>query len=326
VTGAAGYIGSVLVKKLIQSKVKFKSYVDNNIKVENDKHLINYDNLYLYDNLMYKQLSLIDYCYKKDVHFIQGDVRNEDLLLEYIEKSDIIIPLAAIVGAPACDKDKNLAYEVNERQIEFIVKNAKNKKIIIPTTNSMYGTSKDIVTEKSEINPLSYYAKTKVNAEKFVIDYGGISLRLATVFGISQKMRLDLLINNFVYKAITDKYIVLFEAHFKRNFIHIQDVALAFIFMINNYEKNKGEIFNLGLSNANLSKLELCLRIKELIPNFSINLDNINEDPDKRDYIVSNEKIELIGWKPHYSIEDGIEELIKAYKIIINNNSKFTNL
>ena len=308
ITGGAGYLGSILSRELLD---------------------LGY-NVTVYDNLMYKQLSLVDVCHYPNFEFVMGDVRDKESLLSYIKNSDVIFPLAAIVGFPACDKDKKLATEVNYEQIKFIVENLRDdQKIIYPNSNSGYGIGEDGIhcTEESPLNPVSHYGKTKVDAESIIVDSGnGITLRLATVFGTSPRMRLDLLVNEFVYKAITDTYITVFEKDFKRNYIHIQDVISAFVFMLENYEKYNGEMFNVGLSDSNLNKEELVYKIKKFIPHFDINFSDFYSDPDKRDYIVSNDKIEATGWSPKYSLDDGIRELIKAYKIIINNDySRFRN-
>ena len=308
ITGGAGYLGSILSRKLLD---------------------LGYS-VTVYDNLMYKQLSLVDICHYPNFEFIMGDVRDEESLLPYLKETDVIFPLAAIVGFPACDKDKKLAIEVNYNHIKFIVENiSKNQKIIFPNSNSGYGVGEDGIycTEESPLNPVSHYGKTKVDAESVIMNSGnGITLRLATVFGVSPRMRLDLLVNEFVYKAITDTYITVFEKDFKRNYIHIQDVISAFIFMLENYDKHNGEIFNVGLSDSNLNKEELVYKIKKFIPHFDINFSDFYSDPDKRNYIVSNEKIESTGWVPKFSLDDGIRELIKAYEIIINNDySRFRN-
>jgi len=308
ITGGAGYLGSILSRELLD---------------------LGY-NVTVYDNLMYKQLSLVDVCHYPNFEFVMGDVRDRENLLSYIKNSDVIFPLAAIVGFPACDKDKKLATEVNYEQIKFIVENLRDdQKIIYPNSNSGYGVGEDGIhcTEESPLNPVSHYGQTKVDAESIIVDNGnGITLRLATVFGTSPRMRLDLLVNEFVYKAITDTYITVFEKDFKRNYIHIQDVISAFVFMLENYEKYNGEMFNVGLSDSNLNKEELVYKIKKFIPHFDINFSDFYSDPDKRNYIVSNDKIEATGWSPKYSLDDGIRELIKAYRIIINNDySRFRN-
>ena len=308
ITGGAGYLGSILSRELLD---------------------LGY-NVTFYDNLLYKQLSLVDVWHYPNFEFVMGDVRDRKNLLSYIKNSDVIFPLAAIVGFPACDKDKKLATEVNYEQIKFIVENLRDdQKIIYPNSNSGYGVGEDGIhcTEESPLNPVSHYGQTKVDAESIIVDNGnGITLRLATVFGTSPRMRLDLLVNEFVYKAITDTYITVFEKDFKRNYIHIQDVISAFVFMLENYEKYNGEMFNVGLSDSNLNKEELVYKIKKFIPHFDINFSDFYSDPDKRNYIVSNDKIEATGWSPKYSLDDGIRELIKAYRIIINNDySRFRN-
>ena len=307
ISGGAGYIGSVLYQCLAAIGAE----------------------VIIYDNLMYRQESIAQFCHNKNLRFIAGDVRNTDLLRESFKNADVIIPLAAIVGAPACDKDKQLATQVIYEQVTFIVKHAgKNQQIIMPNTNSGYGINENgVCDETSPLLPISHYGKEKVRAEQCLLDSGnGISLRLATVFGVSPRMRIDLLVNDFVYKAVRDGYIVLFEKDFKRNFIHIRDVALTFVFMMEHYDKAKGQIFNVGLSNANLTKWELCQKIKKHIPKFSIQVDEFTKDPDQRNYIVSNEKIEGMGWGPQYSVDDGIQELMKAYTILLNSDRKFTNL
>jgi nucleoside-diphosphate-sugar epimerase len=309
ITGGAGYLGSVLIERLFNNGGVTK--------------------LTVYDNLMYNQTSLIHYSWRKNFEFIYGDVRDQEKLSKYVDEADVIIPLAAIVGFPACDRDKDLATAVNYTHVKFICDRIKdtNKKIIYPNTNSGYGIGENgECTEESPLNPISHYGVTKVNAEREVLNYGGISIRLATVFGSSPRMRMDLLVNEFVYKALTDKYITIFEKNFIRNYIHIRDVANTFVYMIENYEKLKGDVFNVGLSNANLSKQQLVEKIKEYVPDFAITYSDYYEDPDKRDYIVSNAKLEALGWTPQYSLDDGIVELIKTYKILIQDlSSKYRN-
>ena len=307
ITGGAGYLGSVLVGLLLDKKYKVT----------------------VVDNLIYKQQSLTSYCYNKDFTFIKGDVRYLTSLVN-LKDFDIIIPLAAIVGMPACDKDPELASEINLSQIAAIVRNtSKNQQLIIPNTNSQYGSSEDIITEDSPFKPLSHYAKTKCLAEETVLDSNrsGVALRLATVFGLSPRMRLDLLVNDFVYRAVTDKLLVLFQSSFKRNYIHVRDIANTFLFVIENYDKCVGEPFNVGLSTANLSKLELAQCIKQYIPELVIIEEEFTEDFDKRNYIVSNEKLESLGWSPKFSLDDGIKELIKGYQLITTfRDREFTNL
>ena len=307
ITGGAGYIGSVLTEVLL----------DNGFKVT------------VFDNLIYKQTSLLHLCNNKNFNFIKGDVTNKKQLLPQIIKHDIIIPLAAIVGAPACKLNEDLAVAVNYTQIEFIVDNLrKNQKLIMPNTNSQYGSSDSIITEESPFNPLSHYAVTKCKAEEYIMDWGnGICLRLATVFGSSTRMRTDLLVNDFVYKTMTEGVLVLFQSHFKRNYIHVKDIAYTFLHCIKNYKKLNGEVFNVGLSDANLNKKELAEEIKHNLPKLVIIENEFGVDIDNRNYIVSNDKLESTGWKPLYTIQDGIKELIQSYKMIItDNNKKYTNL
>ena len=307
ITGGAGYIGSVLTEVLL----------DNGYNVT------------VFDNLIYKQTSLLHLCDNKRFEFVKGDVINQKELLPHIVNNDIIIPLAAIVGAPACDANKDLATAINYTQIEFIVDNIrKDQKLLMPNTNSQYGSSKDIITEDSPFNPLSHYAVTKCKAEEYIMDWdNGICLRLATVFGSSPRMRTDLLVNDFVYKAMSQDCLVLFQSHFKRNYIHVRDIAYTFLHCIENYDKLNGEVFNVGLSNANLNKMELAETIKMYFPQLVILENEFGKDIDNRNYIVSNDKLEATGWKPKYSIIDGINELKHAYQMIItDNNKKYTNL
>lgn len=306
VTGGAGYIGSVLVPELLRSGHKVT----------------------VLDNFMYGQNSLLENCIHDDFEVIRGDVRDEGALKQVLKKSDYIIPLAALVGAPVCNKDKVAAETTNKDAIALLAKlSSKEQRIIIPTTNSGYGIGQKGIfcTEKAPLKPVTLYGKQKVEAEKIVLDRGNsISLRLATAFGISPRMRIDLLVNDFVYRAVKDRFVVIFEGHFKRNYIHIRDVARVFIHAMDNFNIMKNEVFNVGLSDANLSKLELCAKIKEQVADFVYLESPIGKDPDKRDYIVSNEKIEKAGFKPAYSLEAGIKELIKGYRIITN--TKYGNV
>ena len=309
ITGGAGYLGSVLVGKLLDQGYE----------------------VVVLDKLLFNQTSLLHYTSKSKFKFIYGDVRNESLLEKLCNEADIIIPLAAIVGFPACAADPQLAHEVNFKQIFNIVKftKGKDKKILYPNTNSGYGigVGQTECTEESPLNPISVYGNTKCEAENFLRENtDAITFRLATVFGVSPRMRTDLLVNDFVYKAITDKYIVVFEKNFKRNFIHIQDVAFTFLFMIQHYEKYKGEVFNVGLSNANLSKKELLEKIQSHVKDFAVSYNDYYEDPDKRDYIVSNAKLESTGWGPHWDLDRGISELIMAYQMVVPKmGSEFRN-
>jgi len=250
-------------------------------------------------------------------------------LKELVDNVDIIIPLAAIVGMPACKSYPQVAIDVNYKHIVNVLKFAgKNKKIILPNTNSQYGSSTEIITEESPFKPLSLYAETKCDAEKALLDnQNGIALRLATVFGISYRMRMDLLVNDLTYKAITDGYLVLFESHFIRNYIHIRDIANTFLFMIENYDKCNGNAYNVGLSSANCNKLQLAEKIKEYVPELVIVKNEFKKDFDQRNYMVSNKKLESLGWIPQYSLDDGIKELLQGYKLINKfKNKDFTNL
>jgi nucleoside-diphosphate-sugar epimerase len=307
ITGGAGYLGSNLTRHLLEAGYSVT----------------------VLDNLMYDQVTLLHLFGNPKFQFELGDVRDKKLLQELVGLNDVIIPLAAIVGMPACKANPELTVAVNYQQVADIVEVLRgDQKLILPNTNSQYGSSDSIITEESPFNPLSLYAKTKCDAENTMLANGnGVSLRLATVFGVSPRMRTDLLVNDFVYKSVVDGYLVLFEAHFKRNYIHVQDIARTFQFIIENYEKCKGHAFNVGLSTANLSKLELAEKIKSHIPSLVIKQDDFKEDFDKRNYIVSNEKLEALGWKPIYDLDYGIKQLMAAYKIVINkNNQNFTNL
>ena len=307
ITGGAGYLGSNLTRHLLEAGYTVT----------------------VLDNLMYDQVTLLHLFGNPKFQFELGDVRDKKLLQELVGLNDVIIPLAAIVGMPACKANPELTVAVNYQQVADIVEVLRDdQKLILPNTNSQYGSSDSIITEESPFNPLSLYAKTKCDAENTMLAKGnGVSLRLATVFGVSPRMRTDLLVNDFVYKSVVDGYLVLFEAHFKRNYIHVQDIARTFQFIIENYDKCNGQAFNVGLSTANLSKLELAEKIKSHIPSLVIKQDEFKEDFDKRNYIVSNEKLEALGWKPIYDLDYGIKQLIAAYKIVINkNNQNFTNL
>lgn len=299
ITGGAGYLGSVITEKMLKAG-----------------HIVT-----AIDNLSFKQLSPLQFTSNPNYNFIYGDVRNVDFLKHQVGLHDVIIPLAAIVGFPACKADPKLAWEVNFTQIETILDSIGDEHIILyPNTNSGYGIGEGQTecTEESPLNPISVYGESKCAAEKLLLECSSaICFRLATVFGTSTRMRTDLLVNEFVYKAMTDKYITVFEKHFKRNFIHIQDVANVFLWSLNNYETMKHNVYNVGLSNANLNKQELLEKIQKYIPDFAISYSDFYEDPDKRDYIVSNAKIEKTGWNPKYSLDDGIVELMKTYQVLI---------
>lgn len=306
VTGGAGYLGSILVPELLK--------LGHRVTV--------------LDNFMFQQNSLLECCAYENFDVVRGDARDEDILKTLLQKVDYIIPLAALVGAPLCSRDKIGTITTIRDAVASIVKlSSKEQRIIIPTTNSGYGVGQKGVycTEETPLKPISLYGKAKVEAEKIVLDKGNsISFRLATVFGMSPRMRIDLLVNDFTYRAVKDRFVVIFEGHFKRNYVHIRDVARAFIHAVDNFDTMKNEPYNVGLSDANLSKLELCAKIKEQVPDFVYLESPVGEDPDKRDYIVSNEKIEKTGFKTIYSLEMGIKELIKGYRIITN--SRYSNV
>jgi len=306
VTGGAGYIGSVLVPFLLKSGYEVT----------------------VADNFMYNQASLLDCCCDKKLTVIRGDVRNSELIRDAIRKVDIIFPLACITGAPACDNDPVTAKAVNLEAVRNILKfRSSGQAIVFPTTNSGYGIGQEGIycTEDTPLNPVSLYGKLKVEAEKVILDAGNsLTFRLATVFGISPRMRLDLLVNDFVYRAITDGSLLIFEGHFKRNYVYIRDVAGAFVHAVESFDKMKGQAYNVGLSKANLSKLELCREIKKQVPDFCFAEGKAGKDPDKRNYIVSNEKIEKAGFKASVPLSEGISELIKGYQIIKRN--QYTNI
>lgn len=301
VTGGAGYIGSVLVPMLL-----------------NEGHEVT-----VIDDFYYGQSTLLDVCLNPRFTIVRGDVRDENLMREQMKDKDYIIPLAAMVGFPLCEKDKTAAQTINFDAVKMITElRNKDQRIIYPCTNSGYGVGQgdSFCTEDTPMNPISLYGITKSNAEKAVLDAGNsLTFRFATVFGASPRMRIDLLVNDFVYRAVFDRTAVIFQGEFKRNYIHVRDAAGAFVFAINNFEKMEGKPYNCGLSSANLNKIELCEKIKEHIPGFVYLEAPVGEDPDKRDYIVSNERLEGCGWKPKYSLDDGIEELKKVYTIIKKN-------
>jgi nucleoside-diphosphate-sugar epimerase len=275
------------------------------------------------DNFSFNQTPLLDVCHDENLTIVRGDCRDRALVKKHLDGVDIAIPLACLVGAPLCDQKPMEAQTINCDAVKMIVDLSRpDQKIIYPNTNSGYGIGQAgmFCTEESPLNPISIYGKTKVEAEKYVLGSGrGAAFRLATVFGVSPRMRVDLLVNDFTYRAVMDRFVVLFEAHFKRNYVHVRDVARAFLHVINNFEKMKGEAYNVGLSSANLSKMELCLEIKKQVPAFTIMEAPVGKDPDQRNYIVSNEKIEKTGFAAQMDIQKGIAELIKAYQIIRRN-------
>ncbi len=305
VTGGAGYIGAIMVPELLASG----------------------HNVTVLDNFMYRQNSLSHVCAAENFSLINGDARQEDQLRPLVSKADVIIPLAALVGAPICEKDpigaRSLNFDAQKMLLEML---SSDQMVLAPITNSGYGVGeKDVLcTENTPLRPVSLYGRHKVEIEEVILSReNSISFRLATVFGMSPRMRLDLLVNDFVYRAKTDRTVVLFESHFKRNYIHVRDVTNVFMHGLRQFGKLKGEAYNVGLSDANLSKRELCEVIRRHIPGFIFLEAEIGQDPDKRDYIVSNDKIESTGFRAKHSLDDGIQELIKGYQMI--SNSLYTN-
>ncbi|HEY5999177.1 MAG TPA: NAD(P)-dependent oxidoreductase [bacterium] len=297
VTGGAGYLGSVLVPELLRRG-----------------HAVT-----VVDSFLYRQQSLLECCHDPNLRIVRGDARDPDVLRRPLAGADYVIPLAALVGAPLCDRDAVGATTTNRDAVATLTRLASaEQRFVLPCTNSGYGIgARDApCTEEMPLKPISLYGRTKVEAERIVLEHGGISLRLATVFGMSPRMRLDLLVNDFTYRALRDRYLVVFEGHFRRNYLHVRDVAAAFIHAMEHFESMRGEAYNAGLSDANLTKLELCAKIKEQIPGFLFLEAPLGEDPDKRDYLVSNRKIEATGFRPAHSLEAGIAEIIRGYPVI----------
>lgn len=301
VTGGAGYIGSILVPMLLNEGFRVT----------------------VLDNFLYGQASLLDVCHNENLTVVRGDCRDRALVKKHLDGADIAIPLACLVGMPLCEQKPQEAQAINCDAVKLIVDLSRpDQKIIYPNTNSGYGVGQAGIycTEESPLNPISVYGKTKVEAEKYVTGSGrGAAFRLATVFGISPRMRIDLLVNDFTYRAVMDRFVVLFEAHFKRNYIHVRDVSRAFLHVIRNFEAMNGQAYNVGLSSANLSKMELCLEIKKQVPAFTIMEAEVGKDPDQRNYIVSNDKIEKTGFQPQVDMQKGIAELIRGYQIARRN-------
>lgn len=300
VTGGAGYLGSIMVPDLLAAGYKVT----------------------VVDNFMFKQASLNHVCNNPNFDIVKGDIRIKDVMAPLLNKADIVIPLAALVGAPLCNLDPIGATTINHDAITMMLNLlAKDQVILMPTTNSAYGTGDEnnFCTEESPLRPISQYAIEKVAIEKELMQRENvISFRLATVFGMSPRMRTDLLVNDFTYRAVNDKFVVLFESFFKRNYIHVRDVSRAFQHGILNFESMKGQIYNIGLSEANVSKKELCERIQKQVPDFMYIDAPVGKDPDQRNYVVSNQKIEKTGYSTSVSLDQGIAELIKGYKMIKN--------
>jgi len=300
VTGGAGYLGSTMVPELLAA----------------GHHVT------VVDNFMFDQSSLNHVCYHPNFSVVKGDVRIASIMSPLIKKVDLIIPLAALVGAPMCSQDPVGATTTNHDAIVAMLSMLSKQQIILmPTTNSAYGSgdAQNFCTENSPLKPISQYAIEKVKVEQLLMEHeNAISFRLATVFGMSPRMRIDLLVNDFVYRAVYDRCVVLFEGNFKRNYIHVRDVSRVFQHAISHYDAMKGQIYNVGLSDANVSKAELCGVIRRKLPYF-VSLDApLGKDPDQRNYIVSNAKIEATGYRPAMSLEKGIEELIKGFTMLKN--------
>jgi len=306
VTGGAGYLGSTMVPDLLSAG-----------------HQVT-----VLDNFLYRQASLNHVCHHPNFSVVKGDIRVEGAVVPLMKKADVVIPLAALVGAPMCTLDPVGATTVNHDAIAMMLRHlSKNQIVLMPTTNSAYGTGdrNNFCTEDSPLRPISQYAKEKVEIEKVLMQHpNAISFRLATVFGMSPRMRIDLLVNDFTYRAVHDRFVVLFEGSFKRNYVHVRDVSRAFQHALANFEKMKGQVYNVGLSEANVSKRELCERIQKQVPEFVIMEAPTGKDPDQRNYIVSNAKIEATGFKTVFSLDAGIVELIKGYTML--KNSLYGNL
>ncbi|HEV7371991.1 SDR family oxidoreductase [Arenibaculum sp.] len=306
VTGGAGYLGSILVPALLAAGHRVA----------------------VIDNFLWKQNSLASCCADPNFSVVNGDVRDEATMRRLVAGADVVIPLAALVGAPLCNKDPIAATTTNKDAIaSMIAMMSPAQRILMPVTNSGYGVGEagKFCTEETPLRPISRYGVDKVEAERMVLEReNSISFRLATVFGMAPRMRLDLLVNDFVYRAVNDRFVVLFEAHFKRNYIHIRDVARAFLHGLDNFDAMRGRPYNVGLSDANLSKAELCAKIAAHVPGFVTMEAPVGEDPDKRDYIVSNARIEATGYRPAHSLDDGIRELVKGYAMI--RNSLYSNV
>jgi nucleoside-diphosphate-sugar epimerase len=298
ITGGAGYIGSVLAPALLE-----RGY-----------------GVTVLDSFMFKQASLAACCINPNFELVRGDARDRALIKSLVNKVDVVIPLAALVGAPLCKMDPDAAVSINREAVRMLTEvMAPSQYLLLPNTNSGYGVGEEgaFCTEDSPLRPISLYGTSKVEAELIALERtNSMTFRLATVFGMSPRMRTDLLVNDFVYRSITDRAIVIFEGHFKRNYIHVRDVANAFIHGLRHFETMRGKPYNVGLSSANLSKIELAQTIQAFVPGFTYLESPIGKDPDQRNYIVSNTRIEATGFTPQFSLEDGIQELIKGYQMI----------
>lgn len=300
VTGGAGYLGSTLVPHLLQAG-----------------HRVT-----VLDNFLFRQSSLNHVCHDPNFQVVKGDIRTESVVAPLLKKADIVIPLAALVGAPMCSADPIGARTINHDAILMMLgKLSRTQRVLMPTTNSAYGTgdADNFCTEESPLRPISIYAKEKVAVESALMEHGNaVSFRLATVFGMSPRMRLDLLVNDFCYRAVHDRFVVLFEGDFKRNYVHVRDVARVFEHGITHFERMQGQIYNVGLSEANVSKRELCQHIQRQIPDFVVQDAAVGKDPDQRNYVVSNAKLESTGFRTAVSLDAGIAELVKGYTMLRN--------
>ena len=311
ITGGAGYIGNILTPYLLNTGC----------------------NVTVLDNLIHRQHGILENCAYSHFKFVYGDVRDKDLYSRLISEHDVIINLAAYVGMPLCRRFPIETKQVNQESAEFLAsKVSKDQVVIYATTNSGYGLGQHVdgkavfCTEETPLKPISLYGETKCAAETALMQNGNAtSFRLATVMGTSRKMRMDLLVNDFTWRAFNDKFIVLFEANFLRNFVHIRDAVVALAMPINN-PKMLGQVYNLGNTSANVNKMDLCLAIKKHVPDFYITVSEINKDPDQRNYIVSNEKLEALNWKPRFSLDDTIREVLAACPIIKNTNCPFSDI
>lgn len=316
ITGGAGYIGNILTPTLLDFGYSTETKVT------------------VFDNLIHRQHGILENCSNPNFSFVYGDVRDQKLYKELVSKHDVIINLAAYVGMPLCNRFPVETVQVNQESAEYLASIvSKDQLVIHANTNSGYGLGQHFegkavyCNEETPLNPISLYGRTKCAAEKAIMESGrNITFRLATVMGVSRKMRMDLLVNDFTYKAWNDRYIVLFEASFLRNFIHVRDVASAILFAIDYEYDMRGQVYNLGNTSANVNKMELCLAIKKQIPDFFITVSEINKDPDQRNYVVSNVKLESLGWKAEYSLDDAIREVIQACPIIKNTNCPFSDI
>lgn len=298
VSGAAGYLGAVLCEHLLDGGYEVTAL----------------------DSIQYGQQSLFHLCANPRLSFVRGDARDETLMAELLAKADVVIPLAALVGAPACDRDPWTAQSVNLGAIQLINRlRSADQLVVYPNTNSGYGATRaeEACTEDTPLSPISLYGRTKVQAELELLQRSPtITLRLATVFGMSPRMRLDLLVNHFVYAAVTDGYLVLFEKHFKRNYVHVRDVADCFVHCLRERDRMAGRPYNLGLDSANLSKEELALKIREHVPSFRIEAADVGRDPDQRNYVVSSQRLRNAGFEARRSLDEGIDELLKGYAMM----------